>query len=98
MALVEVKCVFCRTTKDVKKHGKGHSGNQRYRCYSCSKTFQLDYVYGACKHGTHEQIVKLSENNTGVRGTARALGISINVVARALKKAKPQNQNNLKAG
>ena len=89
MALVEVKCPFCAATKDVKKFGKSSSGNQRYRCFSCLKTFQLDYIYTACKPGTYEKIIKISENNAGIRGTARAMDISINAVIRALKKTEP---------
>ena len=91
MALVEVKCCFCGNSKDVKKYGKNSAGNQRYRCFACLKTFMLDYLYPASRPGTHEQIVKLSENNTGIRGTARALGVSINAVVRTLKKAKAPN-------
>ena len=91
MALVEVKCPVCAQAADVKKSGKSSVGQQRYRCLACSKTFQLEYSYRACKPGTHEKIVKMSENNAGIRGTARAMGISINSVSRALKKAEPEN-------
>lgn len=87
MALAEVTCPFCEAIKDVKKFGKGSTGNQRYRCFSCMKTFQLHYTYAACKPGTYDRIIKMSENNAGIRGTARAMDISINAVVRALKKA-----------
>ena len=64
MAAVEVKCLFYEAVKDVKKFGKGSAGNQRYRYFSCMKTFQLDYTYEACKPGTYDRIIKMSENNT----------------------------------
>ncbi len=89
MALIEVKCPYCNKTEDVKKFGKSPTGKQRYRCFSCLKVFQQEYAYAACKPGTKEIIITMSENNMGIRGTARAMNISINSVVRALKKAKP---------
>ncbi|MDC9607143.1 IS1-like element transposase [Xenorhabdus griffiniae] len=85
MATVEVKCRFCQQTEYVKKHGKGEAGHQRYRCFSCQRTFQLDYAYRACQAGIKEQVVDLAMNNAGIRNTARALHISINAVVRTLK-------------
>lgn len=80
VATVEVKCRFCDQAKEVKKHGKGKGGYQRYRCLSCNRTFQLDYSYHACHAGIKEQIVDLAMHNSGIRDTARALHISINVL------------------
>ncbi|BET97370.1 hypothetical protein TCT1_22910 [Xenorhabdus sp. TCT-1] len=77
MATVEVKCRFCHQTKDVKKHGIGKGGHQRYRCLYCNRTFQLDYAYRACQAGIKEQVVDLAMNNAGIRDTARTLHISI---------------------
>lgn len=88
MAIVEVKCRFCSKTEDVKKHGMGNGGHQRYRCQACSLSFQLDYEYRACHHGMKEQIIDLAMNNAGIRDTARALHISINAVVRTLKNSR----------
>ncbi|OHT22629.1 transposase [Providencia stuartii] len=85
MALVSVKCRFCGLTAPVKKHGTGNGGHPRYRCQTCSRTFQLDYIYRACQPGIKEQVVELAINNAGIRDTARALHISINAVIRTLK-------------
>ena len=59
MATIEVKCRFCNQADDVKKHGKGSMKHQRYRCNQCNKTFQLDYIYQACRPGIKAQIVDL---------------------------------------
>ncbi|WP_157879484.1 IS1 family transposase [Xenorhabdus poinarii] len=90
MATVEVKCRFCNQIKAVKKHGKGKGGHPRYRCFSCHRTFQLDYSYRACHAGIKEQVVDLAMNNSGIRDTARALHISINAVVRTPKKLRPR--------
>ena len=89
MAIIEVKCRFCQETKDVKKHGLGKGGYQRYRCQLCCKTFQLEYSYRACHAGIKEQIVDLAMNNSGIRDSARVLNISINSVVRVLKNLNP---------
>ncbi|PHM66409.1 transposase [Xenorhabdus sp. KJ12.1] len=62
MAIVEVKCHFGQQTEYVKKLGKGETGHQRYRCFSCKRTFQLDYAYRACQAGIEEQVVDLAMN------------------------------------
>ena len=41
----KVKCRYCHKTEYVKRHGKGRSGYQRYRCLECRKTFQDKYIY-----------------------------------------------------
>ncbi|MCG6273264.1 IS1 family transposase [Vibrio vulnificus] len=90
MAVVDVKCRFCRQTEFVRKHGTGSGGHQRYRCQSCRKTFQLDYCYRACQPGLKAQVVELAMNNAGIRDTSRVLNISINTVVRGLKKLTPR--------
>ncbi|MBD2816836.1 IS1 family transposase [Xenorhabdus sp. Flor] len=44
MATVEVECRFCQQVEYVKKHGKGEAGHQHYRCLTCKRTSQLDYL------------------------------------------------------
>lgn len=88
MALADVKCTFCERIEAVKKHGSGKAGDQRYRCQSCCRTFQLDYAYRAYQPGTKKQIIDLAMNNAGIRDTARALHISINAVVRTLKNSR----------
>ncbi|GKX53413.1 transposase [Budvicia aquatica] len=38
-------CRYCGSNTEVRKHGKGNSQLQRYRCMACLKTFQMKYIY-----------------------------------------------------
>ncbi|WP_445375706.1 IS1-like element transposase [Photorhabdus tasmaniensis] len=78
---MEAKCRFCHQIKNVKKHGIGEGGHQRY----CCRTFQLEYIYRACHAGIKKQFVNLAMNNAGIRNTSRTLHIGINAVVQTLK-------------
>ena len=85
MAVIKVVCVHCDTTDGVVKNGKAPSGIQRYLCRSCKRSFQLEFVYNANKPGTHERIVDMAMNGSGVRDTGRVLGVSPTTVISHLK-------------
>ncbi len=85
MATLEVPCRYCSQTKSVRKHGTGANKAQRYRCFDCRKSFQLDYTYNAYHPGVKEQIVDMAMNNAGLRDTARELKVEFNTVLRTLK-------------
>ena len=85
MAVVQVVCVRCHQTKGVVKNGKGESGHQRYLCRSCKKSFQLEYVYNANQPGTHDRIIEMTMNGSGVRDIGRVLKISPTTVIAHLK-------------
>lgn len=88
MATVEVKCPRCGQKK-VNKFGKSKSGKQRYLCNApdCAvTTFQLEYRYEGAKPGTEEKIISMAANASGIRDTARVLGISTDKVMSTLKK------------
>ncbi|CEE93012.1 Insertion element IS1 1/2/3/5/6 protein insA (IS1a/IS1b/IS1c/IS1d) (modular protein) [Xenorhabdus nematophila str. Anatoliense] len=89
MAKVEVDCRHCHKSEDAKGHGKGHRGYPRYRCYACSKVFQLAYTYQACKPGVKEQIIDMAMNNSGIRDTARVLKVATAAVMKTLKNLTP---------
>ncbi|WP_425482131.1 transposase [Budvicia diplopodorum] len=38
-------CRHCSKTGNIKRHGRGTAGYQRYFCTSCSRTFQTKYIY-----------------------------------------------------
>ena len=88
MATISVRCRFCNKTESVRKHGKGSTGHQRFRCSDCAKTFQLDYVYGAYNPGVKEKIIDMAMNSSGVRETGRVLKIGYNTVLRTLKNSR----------
>lgn len=90
MATVKVYCPLCKLDKVV-KHGVSDEGKQRYQCKNsdCGKnTFLLDYSYFACSPGTKEKIIEMALNGSGIRDTARVLGINMNTVMSELKKKK----------
>ena len=84
MAVVQVACVQCQQTKVV-KNGKACTGHQRYYCRNCKKSFQLEYRYNANQPGTHEQIINMTMNGSGVRDIGRVLDISPTTVMAHLK-------------
>lgn len=90
MATVHVYCPLCKSDKVV-KHGVSDEGKQRYQCKNsaCSKnTFLLNYSYSAYCAGTKEKIIEMTLNGSGIRDTARVLGINMNTVMSELKKKK----------
>ena len=88
MATVSVQCPCCQSL-DVIKAGKQPNGAQRYRCLTveCSRTiFQLDSRDKGRLPATKRQIVEMALNGSGVRDTARVLGIRTDTVIHELKK------------
>ncbi|WP_419534371.1 IS1 family transposase [Endozoicomonas sp.] len=89
MAVVQVACIHCQQTINVVKNGKAETGHQRYRCKDCNKSFQLEYRYNGNLPGTHEQIIKMTMNGSGVRDIGRVLEISPTTVLGSFKKLDP---------
>ena len=93
MTKIDVKCPCCKGTEII-KHGKSAKGVQRYFCQNqdCpTTTFILEYTYTGCELGTDEKIIKMAANASGIRDTARVLGISTQKVMNTLKKQKKQS-------
>jgi transposase-like protein len=91
MATILVQCPRCSGV-DVIKAGKQPNGAQRYRCQKaeCNRTiFQLAYSDKGRLPETKRQIVDLALNGSGVRDTARVLGIGTGTVMNELKKRGP---------
>ena len=86
---IKVCCPHCGS-EQITRAGKSVSGEQRYRCRSsdCSAvTFMLNYLYKGHKPGTKERIIDMALNGSGIRDTARVLGINKNTVINAIKKS-----------
>ncbi len=86
---IKVCCPRCGSDP-ITRAGKSTSGEQRYRCRSgdCSTvTFMLNYRYKGYEPGIKEQIVDMALNGSGIRDTARVLGISKNTVIAVIKKS-----------
>ena len=91
MVTILVQCPRCRSV-DVSKAGKPPNGAQRYRCQNaeCNRTiFQLAYSDKGRLPETKRQIVDMALNGSGVRDTARVLGIGTGTVMNELKKRGP---------
>jgi transposase-like protein len=87
MAAVALKCPFCGS-EDVRSYGTSN-GKKRYGCNNpvCShKTFYAEYAYNGCKPDVKKAIVKWVIDGTGIRATARELGVSTDTVIKELKK------------
>lgn len=80
-----ITCHHCKSS-DLQKNGHSENGTQRWRCKCCKKSFQLTYSYKARIPGVKNQIDDLILNSSGVRDTARVLGINKNTVISHLKK------------
>ena len=90
MASVPVYCLHCDSDQVVKR-GKTDMGKQRYLCQNdaCSqRTFILDYRYRGRLPEVKQQIIDMALNGSGIRDTARVLGISKDTVLSELKKKK----------
>jgi insertion element IS1 protein InsB len=88
MILEPVRCPRCDEI-EVIKHGKTAQGKQRYRCQQleCTlSTFICDYSYAAYSLQVQQQIGEMAINGSGIRDTARVLGISSTTVIENLKK------------
>jgi transposase-like protein len=88
MVTLPVHCPCCGST-EVIKAGKQPNGAQRYRCQNpeCRRTiFQLDYRDQGRLPEVKRQIVEMALNGSGIRDTARVLGIGTGTVLSELKK------------
>ncbi|WP_394353889.1 IS1-like element transposase [Spirosoma taeanense] len=86
MVLEAVICKHCGQTQQVKRYGSTRAGTQRYRCYDCGRTFVQIYTHKARDPLVKEQITQMVLNGSGVRDTARVLGVNRNTVSNQFKK------------
>jgi transposase-like protein len=88
MVLEPVHCPDCDGTQVI-KHGKTSEGKQRYRCqaHQCKRsTFIREYSYVGLLPKVKQQICDMAINGSGIRDTARVLGVSQKTVIETLKK------------
>ena len=86
MVYEAIFCPACHLPDAVYRPGKTPEGIQRYRCQGCGSCFQLSYFNRACLPGTRERITEMALNGSGIRDTARVLGIATSTVLNQLKK------------
>jgi transposase len=85
MVLEPILCRFCQGD-DVVRYGT-QNGLPRLRCKTCQRIFKTAYIYRAYEFGVKDQVVAMALNGSGIRDTARVLGISKGTVLAELKKA-----------
>jgi len=83
MAYQLVLCKYCKGSNVVRRGTQ--SGSPRYLCKDCNRTFKTEYIYRAYEPGVKEQVVDMALNGSGIRDTARVLGIGKNTVISTLK-------------
>lgn len=79
-----VKCRYC--DGHCIKNGKEKNGQQRFKCKSCKKSQQAVYQFNAYSTSLNNNIIALTKEGVGIRGTARLLGISPTTLISRMKK------------
>jgi transposase-like protein len=90
MVTIPVQCPQCHSTEIIKA-GKQAPGAQRYQCQNgqCARRiFLLQYQDRGRVPEVRRQVVDMALNGSGVRDTARVLGISPTTVIAVLKKSR----------
>ena len=88
MVLEPICCPHCQTT-EVVKNGQSAAGKQRYRCrnVACARaSFILDYPDRGHVLEVKAPVSAMAMTGSGIRDTARVLGISPTTVIEELKK------------
>ena len=93
MAVVEVQCPECGR-REVVKYGRQPNGEQRYWCKNppCERRiFLLEYHHTGWLPEVKRQMVDMARKGSGIRDTARVLGVSPTTVLTTLKKKRPSS-------
>jgi insertion element IS1 protein InsB len=88
VVVIAVQCPECRSS-EVVKYGRQPNGEQRYRCNNrdCARRiFLLQYHNTGRGPAIKQQMVEMALNGSGIRDTARVLGVSPTTVMTTLKK------------
>ena len=88
MAVVAVQCPECGS-EEVVRYGRQPNGEQRYRCNNpvCRRRIFLgQYPNTEWMPQVKQQMVEMALNGSGIRDTARVLGVSPTTVITTLKK------------
>jgi insertion element IS1 protein InsB len=88
VAVVAVQCPECGSDGIV-RYGRQPNGEQRYRCnnrHCARRIFLLQYHNTGWVTEVKQQMVEMALNGSGIRDTARVLGVSPTTVITTLKK------------
>ncbi len=81
-----IRCPVCEC-EDLRKNGHSTNNVQRWYCKDCKKYFQRSFTYKGCLPEVKEQVIEMAKNGSGIRNTARVLGISPHTVINEIKKS-----------
>ena len=79
-----VKCRYCMEA--CFKNGKEKNKQQKYKCKNCNKSQQKKYRYNAYNVNLNQNIIALTKEGMGIRGSARLLNISPTTLISIIKK------------
>lgn len=85
-----ISCAFCGS-EDLQKNGHSPNGTQRWKCKDCQKYFQLLFSHKGRLRDVKDKIIEMTTNGSGIRDTARVLGISPHTVISEVKKNSKRN-------
>jgi insertion element IS1 protein InsB len=88
VAVVAVQCPECGS-RAVVKYGRQANGEQRYQCNNldCERTIFLRQYHDKGRlPQVKQQMIDMALNGSGIRDTARVLGVSPTTVMTTLKK------------
>lgn len=87
-----IRCTLC-ACDDLMKNGHSPNGTQRWFCKGCKKYFQRTFLNKGRLPEVKVKIVEMTANGSGIRDTARVLGISPHTVIGEIKKNSIRNQS-----
>ena len=86
MVYEAVVCPHGHQPEAVYRHGRTADGRQGDRCTACRRRFHLQYPHSGRQPGTADRVEELALNGSGIRDTARGLGIRPQTGMARLKK------------
>lgn len=90
-----IKCVgdikYCQIcSSKLIKYGYTSNRKQRFKCKQCDVTVVEEYKYNAYNKEIDHNLVTLTKEGVGIRGTARILSIALNTVLNRIRKIAQQ--------
>jgi insertion element IS1 protein InsB len=88
VVVVTVQCPACGS-EEIVRYGRQPNGEQRYRCnnrHCVRRIFLRQYRNAGWMPQVKQQMVEMALNGSGIRDTARVLGVSPTTVTTTLKK------------
>ncbi|MBK5143714.1 IS1 family transposase [Budviciaceae bacterium BWR-B9] len=79
-------CHHCDKSSGIKRHGVTKSGNQRYFCELCKRTFQTGYIYKGREQHIATQIERLMADNLTPKQISAEIQVDLDTVELHIKR------------